>query len=171
MKESNTDPLTGALNRRVGGVFLSEAFRDYRRGAPSPAIFCVDLDDFKAVNDRHGHEAGDVVLKAVVGQMRQTMRSSDYLFRWGGEEFIIAYAGVAKAEAAGLAARLNRQVYSNAITLGGDDSPEAIRVSISVGMAWFEDGDLRYDDAIRRGDQALYAAKAGGKNRACIQSE
>jgi len=198
-KESNTDPLTGALNRRIGAAYFAEAYRAFRLGKPSPMVFSFDLDDFKRVNDTFGHEAGDVVLRAVADQAKQTMRASDFLFRWGGEEFILVYNGVTPGEALRLAERLNRQVASATISLGAASSsgdrpgaPEAptaaacgsgedkgfycvegerdriVRVSISIGVSWFAPSDTTYEDVIKRSDEAMYRAKAEGKNCARI---
>ena len=169
--EANIDPLTGALNRRIGDRYFSDAFRAFRYGKPSPLVLSIDLDDFKRVNDAYGHDAGDVVLRAVVERVKQTMRASDFLFRWGGEEFLLAYSGVSPDEAARLADRLNRAVASTPIRLRPADpagSPELV-VSVSVGVSWFGHADGSYADAIGRCDRALYRAKAAGKDRAFVE--
>lgn len=198
-KESNTDPLTGALNRRIGAAYFAEALRAFRLDKPSPMIFSFDLDDFKRVNDTFGHEAGDVVLRSVAEQVKRTMRTSDFLFRWGGEEFILVYNGVTPREVLRLAERLNRQVASAWIALGpaasvaghpgeppappvaacgsdedtgfycaNGDSGRVVRISISIGVSWFAASDSTYEDAIKRSDEAMYRAKAEGKNRAKV---
>ncbi len=198
--ESNTDPLTGALNRRIGGQYFSDIFTAFKFGKPSPMVFSIDLDDFKRINDTFGHEAGDVVLRSVVDLVKQTMRASDFLFRWGGEEFVLVYTGVTPSDVFRLAERLNRQVAEAAILLGAANSvddhsgkPEAlpstvcdseedtgfscvdedreriVHVSISIGASWFVLSDTCYEDAIKRSDQALYRAKADGKNCARVE--
>ncbi len=169
--EANRDPLTGALNRRIGDRYFSGAFKAFRLGKPSPVVLGIDLDDFKRVNDAYGHDVGDAALRAVVDRVMQTMRASDFLFRWGGEEFLLAYSGVSPDEAAMLADRLNRAVASTPIAIRPDGpagSPE-LRVSVSIGVSWFGGGDGSYADALGRCDRALYRAKAEGKDRARVE--
>jgi diguanylate cyclase (GGDEF)-like protein len=117
-EESNIDALTGALNRRMGGLYLKESFERYRRTLDDPVIFFFDIDDFKRVNDTHGHDAGDAVLKSIVSRIRLGMRSTDRLFRWGGEEFLLFCHGVNPEGVIDLAEKLNTVVERTPIAVG-----------------------------------------------------
>lgn len=164
-KESNRDPLTGALNRRMGDVYLFESFQRFQRGLDNPALLSIDLDNFKTVNDTHGHDVGDCVLRAVVNQIQITMRSSDYLFRWGGEEFLLIFNGVDHQGASALAEKLNKSIAAMNIETGvaGSNVP-TIQITISIGITWFNATDESPASALRRADIAMYQAKNDGKN-------
>jgi len=169
--ESNTDPLTGALNRRIGTAFLDEAFSHFKRGSESVMLFSFDLDDFKKVNDTWGHDAGDIVLKAVVSEIKKHMRLTDFLFRWGGEEFLLVYSDIARDAIETLAQKLNHEIASLPIVIGkpGNENAERIlRITISIGISRFLPTDSTPEEALKRADEALYAAKAAGKNCARI---
>jgi diguanylate cyclase (GGDEF)-like protein len=164
-EESNRDPLTGADNRRLGEYSLADSFKRFKRGLADPAIFSFDIDDFKNVNDQYGHDAGDLVLKAVVQTAIQTMRSSDRLFRWGGEEFIVVCEGVNEGNALAIAEKLNLAISRMAVPVTqASGEKTSIRMSVSIGISWFKAGDSGPDAAVKRADQALYRAKAEGKN-------
>ncbi|WP_338669292.1 sensor domain-containing diguanylate cyclase [Pseudodesulfovibrio methanolicus] len=149
-KLAKTDPLTGAANRRA----LEEAFEQFaykadRYGTPFSAII-IDLNKFKAINDEHGHLAGDDVLKDVAAATRRIIRPSDTLARWGGDEFLILMdGGLAEAEA--LAERVARALA---------DEERAIPVTFSHGLARFEAGDT-LESMTLRADQAMYRSKDG----------
>lgn len=166
-KESNHDSLTGALNRRMGELYVFESFRRFQRGIDNPALVLIDLDDFKRVNDIHGHDVGDRLLRAVVDQIHTTMRVTDHLFRWGGEEFLLILNGVDHDGAASLAEKLNRSIAAVSIQTGvADSAADNIQVSASIGITWFEKTDSSPAAALRRADMAMYRAKTEGKNRA-----
>lgn len=170
-KESNKDHLTGALNRRIGDSYVSDVFNLFLRGMADPALFSLDIDNFKGVNDRWGHEAGDIVLKSVVDRIRQTMRTSDFLFRWGGEEFLLIYNDISRESVRTLAERLNRVIETMDIPIPSHDGESSIRITLSIGVAWFDKRDDGAGAALRRADEALYRAKAAGKNRARFQDD
>jgi diguanylate cyclase (GGDEF)-like protein len=121
--ESNTDHLTGALNRRMGAFCLLEAFKAFKRGESDPVLFFFDFDHFKRVNDSYGHDAGDKVLKAVADLVRDNMREPDKFFRWGGEEFVIIIYGISHEAALSHAEKLNRLVTLLPIVIGVTDDP------------------------------------------------
>jgi diguanylate cyclase (GGDEF)-like protein len=123
LRESNTDHLTGALNRRVGSLYLQQAFKEFKRGGASPILFFFDLDHFKHVNDSYGHEAGDRVLRAIAALVRDNMREPDRFFRWGGEEFVVVVFGVSHEAAISHAEKLNRLVELLPIVIGVTDDP------------------------------------------------
>lgn len=159
---ANTDPLTGALNRRhfmeTGSNLLARAAHD---GTPM-TVMMLDIDDFKRVNDRFGHQAGDDVLHMFARTCMQTMRSTDLLARWGGEEFIALLPGTAAADATRIAARLCCAIAAGSLK-AADGQP--INVTASIGLACGTGGAMRLEDLVSRADAAMYEAKRSGKNR------
>jgi diguanylate cyclase (GGDEF)-like protein len=160
-----TDPLTGAFNRRHFDSRLRSLTgegnaAESRRPAPSNALLALDVDHFKTINDRHGHDVGDEVLKAVVALVEQRKRQSDQLFRTGGEEFMLLLAGTTREDALKVAETL-RELVAQAPLLAG----ETVTVSIGVSMQMPGQGG---SDWMKRGDQALYEAKRAGRNRVVL---
>ena len=150
------DRLTGAWNRhQFEAASLLEMERTRRSGRPLSLIL-MDVDHFKSVNDRHGHQAGDRVLAGVSLLVRESIRSIDSLTRWGGEEFIVEAPYSSSADAATLAEKLRKAIAERAF-------PEVGGVTVSCGVAEFLAGDT-LDDWIGRADMALYEAKAAGRN-------
>jgi len=142
-----------------------------RVGAPPVfrgALFLIDLDHFKRVNDRHGHAGGDRVLVAVAERLREITRGSDLVARWGGEEFLVVTPALTLARAHELANRLLSEIGGRPVELGGGAS---VRPSVSIGYASFPlvggPGELGWERALALVDRALYRAKARGRNRAC----
>ena len=158
--EATHDTLSGLLNR--GAFFDSlqrELSRSKRKSEPV-ALIMGDIDHFKAINDSRGHMAGDAVIREVAKRLRHTVRTSDLVGRYGGEEFVIL-AIDCPAEAAGrLADRMRRAVSTNPIPFADG----AITATMSLGVAAALDG---YDgeDLLRAGDEALYRAKRAGRDR------
>lgn len=151
------DPLTGAFNRRHMESRLSDAVdRHARTGAPA-SLLMFDIDHFKRVNDRQGHAAGDLVLKALVDLVGRRTRSIDYLFRIGGEEFLLLLPDTSSAEAT-IAAEHLRHAVADAM-LGSPD-----RISISVGVSTLRAGESA-ERWMQRADTNLYDAKQTGRNR------
>lgn len=155
---ATTDSLTGAANhRQFADRAAAEAARSRRKSAPL-ALLALDLDHFKAVNDRHGHQVGDEVLKAFVTAVRQDLRPSDLVARTGGEEFKILLPDTPLVEAVAIAERIRERVAALAIA-----TDEAIvTVTVSIGCAALE-GDLSSTERVA--DECLYRAKALGRNR------
>jgi len=155
------DPLTGLANRR----FLNENARHLiagaRRSGKQMAVLAVDLDEFKAVNDRHGHAAGDVVLLAAAERMQQLLRESDVIARFGGDEFVIVLGQVDDAKAACEVAGRVVNSLCQPIPLA---TGESARIGASVGIAMCCAGDETLDELLKKADAALYAAKRDGKN-------
>lgn len=145
-----SDPLTGLLNRR--GVAQNAA----RPGA----VLLADIDHFKAINDGHGHEAGDAVLVEFARRLRRLLADGDVAARWGGEEFLAVLRGP-QAAAADLAERIRAAIEGQAFRIGTTQ----IRVTVSIGVAALRDGEPNLAPAIRRADGALYRAKQEGRNR------
>ena len=159
--QARTDPLTGLLNRRA---FLEEmerhAARQDRDNVPGTLMF-ADLDNFKPVNDRLGHEAGDEVLRATAALLRKTFRPSDLVARLGGDEFAIWLNGADHMTAAERAEYLRDAVPREMAQIVGPDGP---RLTLSIGIASREPGDGEpLGDLIRRADHAMYEVKRGGR--------
>lgn len=159
---ASTDRLTRAFNRRhFEEVALREMSRARRYGMPL-AIIMLDIDHFKKVNDNYGHEAGDKVLKSFAARVRTSLRSSDVLARWGGEEFIVLATSSTEEEAALLAEKLRALCQAH--------QPEDTHpITISAGVTGLNFRDT-LDTFIHRADTALYRAKEKGRNKVCIES-
>ena len=150
-----SDALTGAFNRRYLMSHLAHALE--RPESRHASLLMFDIDHFKAINDIHGHDAGDVALKRVADVARQMSRDSDMLFRLGGDEFVLYLPGVGAPGARVIAQRL-REAVALSTAEGGRG------VTISIGVAE-RAADDTVDSWLRSADHALYAAKQGGRNR------
>ena len=159
---ASIDPLTGASNRRF---FLDQAAieisRARRLGLPLSVVM-LDIDFFKAVNDRHGHEAGDRVLVELARTIRATLRSGDIFARLGGEEFILMLPGQDLTEAAQMAERLRQRIEAS------DCEGCPAHITVSAGVTGLQGEGDRIGDLLRRADLALYQAKAQGRNQVCL---
>ncbi|MFN7725610.1 MAG: GGDEF domain-containing protein [Rubrivivax sp.] len=157
VQQASTDPLTGALNRRQ----LPAALDQVRGQAGQPhAVLAIDVDHFKRINDQHGHDVGDEVLRRLVAAVMARRRRADRLFRVGGEEFLLLLPGVEADDAWRLAEAL-RQRLAEAELLPGHP------VTVSIGLAMLGDA-ASAQDWIRHADQALYRAKRDGRNRVVV---
>ncbi len=157
---ATTDPLTGAFNRRHGQTLLADTFGDDGDRRRQPGLLMLDIDHFKAINDRHGHETGDTALRAAVEACRAVLGDAGSVVRWGGEEFLIILPDA--TEAAATAERLRAAVGDLRIAAGED----SIGITVSIGVA-ADHGDGPHG-VVRRADAALYSAKRGGRNRVVI---
>jgi len=157
---SRRDPLTGLPNRRAFEEDLArEAARAARTGA-SLSVVMLDVDRFKAVNDGHGHAAGDSVLRAVAARAAAAIRAGDLLARVGGEEFAILLPGADLARAAEAAERVRATLAERPVEAGGT----ALAVTASLGCAALASGEAP-EALVARADARLYAAKGAGRNR------
>ena len=155
------DPLTGLLNRTaLDGRFEQERQQAIHGGGSICVVLC-DLDHFKRVNDGHGHDRGDTVLREAAAAMRGALRSSELVFRIGGEEFLVLLPGVSADDGAELAERL-RAVMETA-------QPGGLGLTASFGVAVAEGDQIHFDTLFHRADQALYAAKSAGRNRVAAE--
>lgn len=154
-----TDPLTGLFNRRYAARHLE---RTARTGRPF-AVLVLDVDRFKEINDRHGHAAGDDVLRALAKRLRAGLRDVDMLARIGGEEFLVILPETRPRGARRVAERLRRLVARTPFVLAG--GAERTLVTVSVGLTDGGSDVPSLDGLIARADEALYAAKAEGRNR------
>ena len=160
---AETDALTGAANRRAFMQYLDVVTDRARRDDGEASVVMVDLDHFKRINDTHGHAAGDRVLIETVRAIQACLRERDMLGRLGGEEFAVILPGAPDAAAIGAAERIRGAV--EALRLTSDDGTP-IPVTASLGVAALSPaGDLETAESLlQKADEALYAAKAGGRN-------
>jgi diguanylate cyclase (GGDEF)-like protein len=157
------DGLTGLLNR---GEFMHQAHRRLRTNLAAgvnTAIVMADLDRFKAINDRFGHDAGDGVIRAFAEACRSAVRDADLVGRYGGEEFALLLDGVDAEEAVRIADRINAALAEKSSLPQGVDAPTA-----SFGVVDARDRNAGLQRLLREADRALYDAKAAGRNRAVI---
>jgi diguanylate cyclase (GGDEF)-like protein len=153
------DALTTLYNRRHSNAVLDlEVARTNRYGTPLTLVMC-DIDQFKAINDRHGHNVGDEVIRRVAGILASGVRRTDLAGRWGGEEFVVLLPNTGCEGGAVVAERIRTAVEA---LLPIERGPE--KVTISVGVAEHERGKTA-TDLVERADKALYAAKQRGRNR------
>ncbi len=162
---SQTDYLTGILNRRAISRKLEEEQTTVTAAEESFCIILLDLDHFKEINDQYGHAVGDQALRHAVERLRNGIRDSDLLGRWGGEEFIIVAPRTSLSEAEGLAERLCRSLAGSRITSEG----ESVEITGSFGVTRYNPGEA-LDTCLKRTDDALYAAKRQGRNRIIVLS-
>lgn len=166
------DPLTQVLNRRGMAERLDEAWIRFRETGRSAGVILLDLDHFKAINDRYGHDAGDAVLVRVGAAVEKILRQGDAVGRWGGEEFLVLVDGATDHDAlVAVCERLRRAVEDLGPVHGSPEETERFPVSASFGSSWFAEGDARFEDAICRADSALYRAKQAGRNRTVVFEE
>jgi diguanylate cyclase (GGDEF)-like protein len=157
-----TDPLTGLFNRRRFGDVLKREFAVTKRYRNTLSCLLLDLDHFKRINDRFGHDAGDQVLKEVARRVAESLREVDLAARFGGEEFAILLPHTSKKDAAVVAARLLTKVRRQEFKFGSD----LVRVTVSIGCAGNSDVTTdSAEDLVKCADVALYEAKAAGRDR------
>lgn len=159
-RQALQDPLTGVANRRALGEWLPRAMATEE---DTLAVLFIDLDGFKAINDRLGHDAGDLLLKEVGQRMVRCLRGSDRVFRVAGDEFVVVLTHLSDpSQADGVAAKLLATVAAPVML---DQAP--VKVSASIGFTLYSAGDSRgAEQLIKDADTAMYTAKEGGRNRA-----
>ena len=160
-EEASIDPLTGLRNRRSFERTLWEFFKDFNKYGYPFSVIMMDLDNFKQINDTHGHLAGDRVLREVGNILRNYLRAKDVPARTGGEEFAIVLPGISKDEAVQVAERIRRVLENHMVEHDG----EKIKVTASFGVSQMEEGVEKPEDLLKDADEKLYKAKREGKNR------
>lgn len=156
------DPLTGVSNHGHFQETLSREIARHGRTGGKLVLLMSDLDDFKAVNDRYGHRAGDTVLKGLVSRLVASVRDMDTVARYGGEEFAIVLPETDAAAGQFVAERLREAVAASPLEAG---LPEPLRITLSIGLAVYPDDATGKGGLVECADRALYAAKRTGKNR------
>jgi diguanylate cyclase (GGDEF)-like protein len=155
------DDLTDICNRRHFMALAREPWERFHLAGDPVSLLILDLDLFKSVNDRFGHDAGDAVIRHFANVCRRDMYDTDVLARLGGEEFVMLLPDTRSEEAAARAEQLRRRIEAAPLSLGD----AMLRITASIGVAEAEPGMTRFTDLMKRADKALYEAKRGGRNR------
>ncbi len=159
---SISDGLTGLFNHRHIHGLLHEEFERVNRTGDSLTVAMFDLDRFKGVNDTYGHQAGDRVLQEFASILRENAREIDRLGRYGGEEFMVMLPETGVEDGAVFVERVRRDVGRHRFDVG---KPEPLHLTVSAGVATYPNGVVTPEELVRRADEALYAAKAAGRDR------
>jgi diguanylate cyclase (GGDEF)-like protein len=162
---ASTDALTGLYNRRRFADVLKREFAVTRRYRNTLCCLLIDIDHFKKINDRFGHDAGDQVLKEVARRITGSLREVDLAARYGGEEFVVILPHTSKGDAAIVAERLLKNVRRQQFNFDG----ELVTVTVSIGCAGNSDvSSDNPEDLVKAADVGLYAAKKAGRNRFAV---
>jgi diguanylate cyclase len=155
---ARTDALTGLCNRRGFDDEFNRRLAEWVRRKSVFSLLMIDVDGFKGFNDLHGHQGGDEVLREVAGLLIRTFRDMDLVARYGGEEFAVILPATFLNDAISAAERARRTIAGTSFSLGGNQ----LRLTVSIGVA--QSLPIGAADLIARADEALYAAKADGRN-------
>ncbi len=168
--DSQSDALTGLFNMRFFRTQLSEEFsRSQRYGRPL-TLLLIDVDNFKAYNDRNGHPAGDIVLKEVSRIFIRNVRGTDIIARYGGEEFVVLLPETPLDSGVSVAEKIRRAVEEHYFPFVSTQGSQ--KITVSIGVASYPDVQVSSDqDLIEAADKALYAAKRQGRNRVVVPSK
>lgn len=164
---SITDGLTGLANHREFYQSLGRELERVRRYGHGLSLLMVDVDDFKRVNDRYGHLAGDAALKKIAGLLRGCVRANDIVARYGGEEFGVILPESTPAGALMFAERIKTEIAGHRFLETGD---EHARLTVSIGIYSTDNGDLSEERMVRFADEAAYLAKGSGKNCVVVRA-
>ena len=156
------DSLTGIYNRRAYELRIREELSRYQRYNQPFSLVLFDIDHFKKVNDRYGHQAGDKCLREITGRIRPSLRECDFLARYGGEEFVMILPGTSEDDAFKAAEKVRNLIEKTRFVYQGAEVP----VTISLGLTQVKPTDQDPDMLFKRVDNAMYQAKKGGRNRA-----
>jgi two-component system CheB/CheR fusion protein len=164
------DALTGLPNRRLMNDRLAQAIAQARRNQEMVGLLLIDLDDFKPINDEHGHRAGDEVLRIVALRLKECVREADTVARYGGDEFVVVLSSVNRPRDAGLVAEkildaLSEPIPALWVSQHGSRAP-SVQIGCSIGISMFPQDATQPDALIRRADAAMYVAK--GRGRGCL---
>lgn len=163
LREANLrDPMTGLNNRRFLEEYVDTLLGAAQRRKAHLTIMMLDLDYFKMINDTHGHDAGDTVLKALAKTLRQSVRASDMVIRYGGEEFLIILQDTGAEEGVRVAENIRKAVENLKIPVGAGT---VLQKTISIGVADFPTDSTTFWQAVKFADVALYKAKESGRNQ------
>lgn len=165
--DAGCDALTNLLNRRFLPTVLRREIDLAHKSNGSFAVLLLDLDHFKAINDEHGHEAGDRALQHVASILNQFTRGSDYVFRYGGEEFVVVLVAVEEQQALVIAEGLCRRIHDAPVPLSDE---QRLSITASIGVALY-DGHPDYERVMARADAAMYQAKKQGRNRVILGTD
>jgi diguanylate cyclase (GGDEF)-like protein len=157
------DPLTGVFNRRYFFDVLKREFSAFKRYGSVYSLCLVDIDFFKRINDTYGHIVGDFVLKHVADTLQNSIRGSDILCRYGGEEFVIVFTNTSLDKASSACEKLRSAIEVSELIF----ESKLIKITVSIGAASVSKSDTDPTDLIKRADSKLYQAKESGRNKFC----
>lgn len=163
-----TDALTGLYNRHYLNSHLSNTVRQALKNSKYMALLMMDMDHFKEVNDTHGHDAGDMVLKQLASLIIQQARSSELVARFGGEEFVVLMPETDPQSALAAANRMREAVESMPFVINA--AGDTVSKTISIGVATLNMESDSAENLLKRADEALYQAKHEGRNRVCVSN-
>ena len=165
--ENRRDALTGIYNRRALDEFLQSMIDQNQIRRQSFSVLMLDIDNFKMVNDAHGHLVGDQVIQAMANACIDVLRNEDFVARFGGEEFVAIMPGASRRNAEKRASSLCRAVAGTRFSLPAEDREDYLQLTVSIGVTEHRSGDTS-KSILERADQALYLAKQGGKNQVAV---
>lgn len=160
------DPLTKMYNRRAINEKLPDAFEDMKAGNLTFVIVTIDIDYFKSINDRFGHDTGDQVIVRISKLITETVGDSGWSARSGGEEFIVYFQGTDVNDIANIAEKIRHVIEQQVFD---SDTNKAFTTTVSIGLAKSDPADEDEWQVMRRSDKALYDAKNAGRNRVCLR--
>lgn len=164
MKRSNEDFLTGLMNRRAFEETLHNMIKLNKRKKVKFSLLVIDIDTFKQINDTYGHGVGDLVLKRVANLICTSIKETDFLFRYGGDEFVVILPHTTKDQASFIAKRLSDEVCEASIRIDGN---QVIKIQVSVGVAEYSQ-DVSVDAFLHEADEAMYQKKRSKKRMLCL---
>ncbi len=162
-RQASTDPLTGLYNRAWFNPRLAAEVGSAREAMSPVSLLLFDIDRFRAVNDAHGHSAGDAILRSLAEIVAKSTRSTDVVARYGGEEFIVMMGDTNKDQASAYAERLRETIARTPFSVPGVDAP--VQIAVSIGVSGFPEDGASAADLVKAADNALCAAKREGRNR------
>ncbi len=160
LQAAQTDPLTGTKNRTAFNESVEREYKLANRNDKHLSLIFVDLDFFKSINDSYGHECGDIALASAAGLIKDSLRSSDMVFRYGGEEFVILLSETGLDDARDVAERIRRAIENHTLAYG----MQTLHMTASFGVSSLRGND-NIETFMKRADNAMYQAKADGRNR------
>ncbi len=162
------DTLTSAYNRKAFAHFLNSAYIAAKRDFSSICLFMIDVDNFKSINDTHGHQVGDKILKHIADKLIQTVRSADIVCRYGGDEFAIICPNIDSLRGLQLAEQARLNIESMSFTVNG----EKLNTTLSIGISNYPDNEIKcVSQFIAYADKAMYKAKRRGRNQIGVISD
>jgi diguanylate cyclase (GGDEF)-like protein len=163
-KEILIDPLTGVANRRALRERLRNELYRFQRYRHFFSMVLFDVDHFKVINDQYGHWAGDRCLKEIIKRIRPILRETDFIGRWGGDEFLVIFPGTGLESAAAVAERLRKLIENTRFVY----HKQEISLSVSIGVTEILDSDQSQEAVFNRVDKAMYKAKKAGRNKVAV---
>lgn len=159
------DPLTQAYNRHHFWQLANAEMARVKRYHRPLSVAMIDADHFKGINDRYGHDVGDLVLRMIVDTCHDSLRKNDVLARYGGEEFVVLLPETPLGGALAVMERVRERIEATALTL---DDGQSVHITVSIGLAAIGDGEDGLEGLLKRADDALYAAKDAGRNKVLV---